>query len=296
VRVAITGATGFIGSALADAITRRGGSVTAVSRSPGGRGKQVAQWDPARGEIDAGALEGHDAVVHLAGENLAGVWTKARKRRIRESRVQGTELIARTVAGLARPPAVLISGSGMNYYGDRGVTPVDESEPPADSFLAEVCVAWEAATAAAADAGIRVAFLRTSNVLHPSGGFLETILPVFRLGLGARFGSGSQFMPWITRDDMVRAILHLADRSDLRGPFNMTAPQAVTNAEFTDTLAEVLGRPSFLAVPGFAAKLAPGGMAEELLLPSLKLVPKRLLESGFDFRWPTLREALAEML
>ena len=298
-RFAITGSTGFIATGLREALVKGGHEVTRVVRSFSGvpPGEKVVVWHPERGTIERANLEGHDVVVHFAGENIAGLWTDSKKRKIRESRVQGTTLIARTIASLEQPPRALFSASGFNYYGDQPPSKVvDEESPRGQGFLAEVADAWEQATKPASDAGIRVVHMRFGNVLHPSGGILRTFLPLYRLGLGAKFGSGDQMWPWIAREDVVGAILHLLEREHIAGPVNFVAPDAVSNAELSAAIAAAVGRPSFLTVPSFAAKLAPGGMAEDILLGGARVVPKRLLESGYAFRCPELRPALRAML
>jgi len=254
-------------------------------------------WDPERGEIDAAALEGLDAVVHLAGENIAsGRWTAEKRRRIRESRVAGTKLLVRALAGLDRPPAVLVCASAVGFYGDCGARIVDETAPCGAGFLAGLCRDWEEAASAASEAGIRVVRLRIGLVLSAAGGALKKMLPLFRLGLGGRIGHGRQSMSWIALDDLVSLILHCIDEESLAGPVNAVAPGAVTNREFTAALARVLRRPALLPAPAFLLRLALGGMAEELLLSSTRAVPAKALASGFTFRHPAVEEALRAVL
>lgn len=297
-RVAITGSSGLVGTALREHFRQRGDEVTRVVRrqSPQGDGHEVV-WDIERGVIDTDALEGHDLVVHLAGESLAGVWTSEKKRRIRESRVKGTTLLADALASLRRPPRALFSASGVNIYGNRDpAEEITEASPAGEGFLADVVREWEHATRSASEAGIRVIHMRTANVLSPKGGLLEVLVPMFKLGLGAKLGDGKQVWPWIALDEIPLALQHLYDNTDLAGPVNFAAPEAATNEQFTNKLAAALGRPAFLAVPSFAAELAPGGMGGEILLSGRRVVPARLLESGYRFRWPELRPALDAML
>jgi uncharacterized protein len=299
VRVAITGATGLVGGALSAFLREQGHQVTPVTRSLDsvGHGERAVVWNPGRGVIEAGGLEGHDVVIHLAGESIAGVWTQGKKRRIRESRVQGTTLLARTLAGLQDRPRVLVSASGVGIYGAHPPErPVDEETPPGSGFLADVGRVWEGSTAPASEAGIRVVHARLGNVLSPDGGMLATLLPVFRLGLAASFGSGRQMWPWIALADIPPAVMHILERPEMAGPVNLVAPDAVSNDEFTSTLARVLRRPALFSIPGFAARLAPGGMAEEILLSGARVLPKRLLDSGYPFRHPELEPALRAML
>lgn len=297
-RFAMTGSTGLVGTEMTRALRAAGHEVTRIVRSYGGlpHGEHAVVWHPSQGQIEADGLEAHDVVVHLAGESLAGVWTPAKKRRIRESREQGTKLLAQTIAGLKQKPRALFSASGLNIYADRGAQEVDEGGEPGSGFVADVARVWEASTRAASDAGVRVVNMRFGNVLSPRGGMLEVVLPLFRLGLGAKFGDGTQYWPWIALDDITPAMLHVLERPEIAGPVNFVAPQPVTNAEFTDALAAAVRRPAFLTVPGFAAKLAPGHMADELLLSGARVVPRRLLESGYEFRHPELRAALRGMV
>jgi hypothetical protein len=297
-RVAITGSSGLIGTELREHFRSRGDEVTRIVRgpSPRGDGNEVV-WNVDRGVIDTAALEGVDLVVHLAGENIAGVWTSDKKRRIRDSRVKGTTLLADALASLQRPPKALFSASGVNIYGDRDPQEeITEASPAGEGFLADVVREWEHATRSASEAGIRVIHMRNANVLSPKGGMLEVLVPLFKLGLGARLGDGKQVWPWIALTEIPLAIMHLYENTELAGPVNFAAPEAATNAEFTNKLAAALGRPAFLFVPSFAAELAPGGMAEEILLSGRRVVPARLLESGYNFRWPELRPALDSML
>lgn len=294
-RIAITGATGLIGSALTRRLAAEGHAVTVVTRR-GGRAGSVL-WDPAAGRIDAAGLEGHDAVIHLAGESVAGLWTRARRARIRESRVHGTALLAGALAGLERPPRALLCASAVGYYGPRPPEEVvDERSAAGEGFLAEVARAWEAAASPAAAAGIRVASMRFGIVLSGEGGALAPMLPPFRLGLGGRMGSGRQIWTWIAIDDLCRAVSHLLAAESLSGPVNFVAPETPTNAEFTRVLARVLRRPALAPVPAFALRLVLGEMAEAMLLTGACVVPRRLLESGFAFRYPDLEGALRKVL
>jgi uncharacterized protein (TIGR01777 family) len=296
-RVAITGSTGLVGRALVRWFRDRGDHVTRVVRSYAGvpPHERAVVWNPEGQTIEAEGLEAHDVIIHLAGESIAGVWTTGRKRRIRASRVDGTTLLARTIASLDAKPAVLFSASAMGYYGS-GPGAVDEAAPPGAGFLSDIAQEWERCTKAAADAGVRVVHMRFSNVLSADGGVLAALLPLFRLGLGAKFGSGEQCWPWISIDDIGPAIGHLLRHPEITGPVNFVAPERTTNAELTGAIARAVHRPSILAVPAFAAKLAPGGMGEEILLGGACMKPKRLLDSGYVFLHPSLDPALKALL
>jgi uncharacterized protein (TIGR01777 family) len=296
-KVAVTGASGLVGSTLVPFLTMGGHEVVRlVRRSP--RGASEIGWDPARGEVDGAALEGVDAAVHLSGENVAGGrWTRARKARIRHSRIDSTQLLARTLAGLSRPPRVLVSVSGLNYYGSRGDEWLSEASAAGDGFLARLAVDWEAAAVSAAEAGIRVVHPRLGLVLSPAGGVLGKMLLAFRAGLGGVVGPGSQHMSWVAIDDLLGALHHLLLDDALEGAVNVVAPEPVTNRVFTETLGRVLGRPTVMPVPAFALRLALGGeMADETLLASLRARPGRLEEGGYAFRFPSLEEALRHLL
>jgi uncharacterized protein (TIGR01777 family) len=301
--IAVSGSNGFVGAALVSALRARGDQVRPLLRptASGGFGAHdpasVVRWDPARGELDSGALEGVDGVVHLAGESLAnGRWTDAQKQRIEQSRTRGTRLLAEGLAGLTRKPQVLLSASAIGYYGDRGVAELDESAERGDDFLARLCAAWEEAAAPARAAGLRVAHPRFGVVLHPSGGALAKMLPLFRWGMGGALGDGAQFMSWIALADVVRALLFTLDQSALEGPVNFTAPTPVTNAELTRSLARALARPGFMQVPRFALRAVLGEMADAALLASAKVLPRKLLELGFSFEEPELEPYLRSVL
>jgi hypothetical protein len=292
-RVAVTGSSGLIGSAIVRALSDRGDDIVRVVR-PSSRSKGVL-WDPATGQIDRGGLEGIDAVIHLAGEPLIGLWTHERKRRILESRVQGTSLIAGTLAGLQKRPRALITASGINFYGNRSpAQEVDETAGKGSGFLADVVEAWEAAAAPAAQAGIRVANARTGLVLAKGEGTLKFAAPVFYAGIGGRLGSGKQMWSWVALPDVVGSYLHLLD-TEVSGPVNVVAPNPVTNAEFTRVLAEVVHRPAFFKVPEAILRLG-GSLADELILSGARVVPRKLLESGYQFRYSELGPALQAVL
>jgi uncharacterized protein (TIGR01777 family) len=292
-KVAVTGASGLVGSALVPFLSTGGHEVVRLVRRPP-RGASEIGWDPARGEVDGGALEGVDAAVHLSGENLAGGrWTEARKARLRDSRIGSTQLLARTLAGLNRRPRVLVSVSGISYYGSRGDEWLTEASEAGDGFLARLAVDWEAAAAPAAEAGLRVVHPRFGLVLSPAGGVLGKMLLPFRAGLGGVVGPGSQYMSWVAIDDLLGALHYLLLDDALDGAVNLVTPEPVTNREFTKTLARVLGRPSILPVPAFALRLALGReMADETLLASVRVHPRRLEEGGYGFRFPALEGAL----
>ncbi len=295
-KVLITGATGFVGSPLVDLLTQAGDQVVRISRRSA-PGKDSIQWNPAAGRLEAASLEGADAVVHLAGESIAaGRWTAAQKARIRDSRVLGTRLLAESLARLSRRPKVLVSASAIGYYGNRGDERLDESSASGTGFLPEVCREWEAAAKPAADCGIRVVQLRIGLVLAPGGGALAKMLPPFQMGVGGIIGDGRQYMSWIALNDLVAVIRHALITGNLAGPVNAVAPQAVTNREFTKTLGHVLGRPTILPMPAFAARLAFGEMADELLLSSARVEPRNLLASRYVFRHPELESALRFLL
>jgi hypothetical protein len=281
----------MIGSALAAFLTTGGHTVRRITRSPCAAG-DIA-WNPTAGQLDPGALEGVDAVVHLAGESVANRWTGARKREIMRSRVEGTRLLAETIARLSTPPRVLVSGSAVGYYGARGDEVLDERSPVGTGFLADVCRAWERATEPAKRAGIRVVHTRLAVVLSESGGMLPRLLIPFRLGLGGKVGDGRAWLAAVALDDVVGA-LHFALMTDgLRGPVNVSLPEPVTNGEFVRVLAQTLHRPAAATIPPFVVKLALGDeMAEEMALASQRVIPRALLDAGFRFQHPNVGDAL----
>lgn len=291
-RAVVSGASGLIGSALVDFLASRGYRVARLVRRPAAGGGAEIAWDPARGIVDSDALEGADAVIHLAGKNIAGRWNAAVKREILESRTAGTRLLASALAALRRPPRVLVSASAIGYYGDRGDRTVTEDSPPGAGFLPDVAKAWEAAAQPAVEAGIRVVHPRIGIVLSARGGALAQMLMPFRLGLGGVIGSGRQHMSWIALDDVVAALEHLAFGSALSGAVNVVAPHPVTNREFAATLGRVLGRPTMVPLPAFMVRLVFGEMGQALLLEGARVLPTRLEASGFRFRYPRLEEAL----
>jgi uncharacterized protein (TIGR01777 family) len=283
-KVAVTGASGLIGSTLRHLLTTGGHEVVPLRRD-------------AENRIDASPAEGADAVIHLAGENIASRrWSERQKQKIRDSRVEVTGRLCDDLLKLAHPPKALLAASAVGFYGNRGDEPLRETSARGDGFLPEVCVAWEEAARTARNAGLRVAALRFGMVLSPRGGALRLMLPAFRFGAGGRIGSGKQFMSWVTLDDAVSAIHHVLMNDGLSGPVNVVAPQPVSNAEFTRTLARVLHRPALAPVPAIAAKAALGEMAEALLLSSQRALPGVLEETGYSFRHPELETGLRHLL
>ena len=294
-KVLISGATGLIGSVLIPELESGGHQITRLTRSPGSGGD--VGWNPDVGEIDASRLEGHDAVVHLAGESIGeGRWTPEKKRRIRESRTKSTRLLAETIANLPEPPRVMVSASAVGYYGDRGNELLREDSGPGSDFLAEVCKAWEAAADPAREAGMRVVHLRNGIVLSTEGGALARTLPIFKLGGGGRIGSGRQWWSWVAMDDVVGAIVHALTDDSVEGPVNVGSPNPLTNAEYTRVLGKVLNRPTIFPLPAPAARLMLGEVADALLLASQRMEPAKLKETGYEFRYPELEGALRHLL
>jgi uncharacterized protein (TIGR01777 family) len=295
-KVAVTGSHGLIGTALVRALRQAGHTVVPLVRGSAGTGE--VQWDPAGGVLDLNLLEGIEGAVHLAGEGIADKrWTDEQKQRIRESRVKSTDLLARTLAQLHPKPQVLVSGSAIGFYGDRGDDELTEESSAGAGFLPGLVTKWELATAPAEQAGIRVAHIRSGIVLSAEGGALKKQLPLFKLGVGGRLGSGRQYQSWISIADEVGAILHVLGSDALWGPVNLTAPQPVTNASFTRTLASVLGRPAVIPVPTFALSLVFGAeLVAEALLASQRVLPARLQASGYSFEHSGLAEALCSLL
>lgn len=292
--VAITGSSGLVGSTLAPLLTTGGHTVTRLVRRPANQGE--ATWDP-ESELDASSLDGIDAVVHLAGENIAASrWSAKTKEKIRVSRSEGTRNLCQGLAEMQTPPKVLVCASAIGFYGDRADETLTEESAAGTGFLPDVAQQWEAATQPARDAGIRVVNLRFGVILSPKDGALSKMLLPFKLGGGGRIGSGKQYWSWISIDDAAGAVHHALLTDSLVGPVNAVSPNAVTNAEFTKTLGRVLRRPTFLPMPAFAARLALGEMADSLLLASARVEPKELRRSGYEFRQPTLEIALRHLL
>lgn len=293
--VLVSGATGLIGSALIPELEAAGHRVIRLTRSP--RSEADVRWDPEAGKVDTTRLEGVDAVVHLAGESIAeGRWTPEKKRRILESRRKGTRLLAEAIAALSTPPRVMVSASAVGYYGDRGNELLREESAPGSDFLAEVCKEWEAAADPAREAGIRVVHPRFGIVLSPKSGALGATLPIFKLGLGGKIGSGRQYWSWVALDDVVGSILHSLTNESVSGPVNVGSPDPLTNAEYTKVLGRVLNRPAIFPLPAPAARIMLGEVADALLLASQRMEPARLKESGYTFRYPQLEGALRHLL
>jgi uncharacterized protein (TIGR01777 family) len=294
-KILISGATGLIGKELTMFLAARGHVCSALTRQKSSLPDQV-YWDPARGDLEQHKLPGFEAVVHLAGESIVGRWSEDKKQRIRASRVDGTKMLCESLARLDTPPKVLVSASAIGYYGNRGDEELTETSAPGQMFLSEVCQAWESACMPAVQKGIRVVNLRFGVVLSARGGALAKMLPPFRMALGGKIGTGKQYMSWLTVDEAAAVIDHALNKHSLSGPVNAVSPNPVTNLEFTKTLGKVLHRFTIFPMPAFAARLAFGKMADELLLASARVLPRKLQESGYQFQHPNLEEAFRHVL
>jgi uncharacterized protein (TIGR01777 family) len=293
-KILVSGASGFIAAALIPALIEQGRQVFQLTRGKPSHPRQI-QWNPSE-PIDPESVSGFDAIIHLAGESIFGLWTAAKKRRILDSRDLGTRHLAAALGQTSAPPRVFVSASAIGYYGNRGDEILREDAKAGTGFLAEVCEVWEAGTHPAKTAGIRVVHPRFGLVLSASGGALKRMLLPFRLGLGGKLGRGHQWWSWIDVKDVIGAMLHLLGNEMLQGPINMVAPNPVTNAEFTRTLASFLSRPAILPIPAFAIRVALGEMGQELLLSSQRVEPAKLMASGYQFESPTLKTALNKIL
>jgi uncharacterized protein len=290
-KVLIAGASGLVGSALIPSLVAEGAAVTRLVRSAPAPGE--IQWHPNQDQIDSGKLEGFDAIINFAGENIAGGrWTDDQKRKIRDSRVNGTHLISEAIAKLEQKPNVFLCASATGIYGDRGDEILDEQSDSGGGFLAGVCREWEKATEPAMAAGVRTVHLRFGPILAREGGMLAKLLTPFKMGMGGKVGSGKQYISWVSIGDVIEAVKLALHNDSIRGPLNIVSPNPVTNEVFTKTLGHVLNRPTALAMPAFAARLAFGEMADEMLLASQRVIPRKLNDAGFEFQQPELEDAL----
>ena len=296
-KILITGASGLIGRALQESFKQKGHEMLLAGRSEPKRPDQI-KWDVENGFAEPERLEGLDAIIHLAGENISGGlrWTEEKKRAIKESRINGTRSVVEAIAKLRDKPKVFISGSATGFYGSRGDDIVDEDSGPGDTFLSDVCVPWEIESQRAEQFGIRTVLLRTGIVLSKGGGALAAMLTPFKFGVGGVIGSGKQWMSWIALDDAVSAINFILENESIRGPVNIVAPNPSTNEEFTKTLGSVLYRPTIFPLPAFAVNLVFGEMGDVLLLDSTRVAPKRLMDAGFEFKYPELKQAIEHVL
>lgn len=295
-KILVTGSSGLIGSALVTYLEQHQHEVYKLVRVRADLLPREIAWDPHRGVISPALLEGMDAVVHLAGENIMARWTEAKKKQILDSRVKSTQLLCQTLCNLKRPPSVFICASAIGYYGNRGNEILTEQSSRGNGFLAVVCNEWEDATRQAVERGIRVVNPRIGMVLSSKGGALKQMLPIFKFGLGGQMGCGDQYVSWIAIDDLVRVIDYAIQRESLAGPLNAVTPYPVTNQELTKMLGHILHRPTFLAMPTFMVKLVFGELGEEVFLSSERVKPKKLEDVGFQFNYPRLEEALRHLI
>ncbi len=294
-KVAITGSSGLIGTSLISFLSEKSVTVSKILRE--NPKDDDISWKPEDGDWNSAFTEGVDGIVHLAGENIAsGKWTRKKKEKIRNSRIEGTKKLCEHILKLPTPPSVLVCASAIGYYGNRGVEFLNEGSSRGSGFLPDVCLGWEEAAESVSKAGVRVVSVRFGIVLSKDGGALAKMMTPFKMGMGGKIGSGAQYMSWVAMDDVTGAIYHTLTTDSLKGPVNVTAPNPVTNKEFTNTLGEVLKRPAVVPMPAFAAKLAFGEMANDLLLASTKVAPKRLSDSGYEFQYPELENALRHIL
>jgi len=296
-KILVSGSSGLVGQALVKAYEEAGHEVVVLVRRRVSVGPGAFYWEPENNKVDPQALEGVDVIIHLAGESIAeGRWTDEKKQRIRDSRVKSTRLLAEAAANAEHPPKVFACASAIGYYGERGDETLDENSPAGAGFLADVCKEWEAACQPAAEKGIRVINLRFGMILSPDGGALAKMLTPFRMGVGGKVGSGDQYYSWVALEDVVRAIEYAVEVESISGPVNIVARNPVTNLKFTKALGSVLGRPTIFPMPAFAARMAFGEMADELLLASTRVIPEKLRDAGFTFKHDQIGECLRALL
>lgn len=295
-KILVSGSSGLIGSALVTQLTSAGHFVARLVRGTPNKDRGDIFWDPVSARIERAKLEKFDAVVHLAGDNIGGLWTQAKRERIHKSRVAATEFLMQTLAGLSNKPRVVVSASGVGFYGSRGDEWLQETSPAGTGWLASLCQEWEAATSCAQSAGIRVVRARIGVVLSPKGGMLASMVKPFKLGLGGTLGGGRQYLSWVCITDLVLALQYALEKESLSGPVNFCSPEPATNREFTKALAHVLDRPALLPIPAFALKALPGNMADEVLLASQRCQPAKLSQHGFKFEYVHIEEALGHLL
>ena len=293
-KVAIAGASGLVGSALTPVLKKMGAQITRLVRSQPKAGE--IEWHPNQDEVSSGSLEGFDVIINLAGENIAVRWTDDQKRKIRDSRVNGTHLLSEAIAKLTKKPRVFVCASATGIYGDRDDETLDEQSESGGGFLAGVCREWEKACEPASKAGVRVVNLRFGPILAREGGMLAKLLTPFKMGMGGKVGTGRQYISWVAIEDAIQAVKLAIEDASINGPLNVVSPNPVTNEEFTRTLGHVLNRPTALAMPAFAARIAFGEMADEMLLASQKVLPRKLLNAGFHFGYAELETTLKQLL
>lgn len=295
-KILVSGSTGMVGSALVSQLTGAGHFVVRLVRGEPNKERGDVAWDPVSAKIERSKLEKIDAVVHLSGEPIAGLWTKEKREKIYTSRVGSTEFLVQTLAGLTNKPDMLLCASGTGFYGSRGDEWLQETSPAGSGWLATLTQEWEAATATASNAGIRVVRARLGAVLSPKGGLLAAMLKPFKAGLGGTLGNGKQYHSWICMTDLVLALQFAIEKQNLSGPVNFVSPEPVTNREFTKTLAKVLDRPALFPIPGILLKMLPGDMAREAILASQRCQPAKLTQNGFKFEYSDLEQALRHLL
>jgi len=295
-KVLVTGSNGLVGREVVHRLTGAGHFVVRLVRSNPDRNRGDVTWDPITGNVERAPLKDIDSVIHLAGESILGLWTKSKQRRIHNSRVVATEYLSEALIGLTPRPKTFICASAIGYYGDQGDVWLDETSPAGTGFLPRLCREWEEATKMADNAGIRVANIRIGIVLTPKGGALAGMMPPFKMGIGGPLGLGRHYMSWITLDDLVEAILFVLEKTSIEGPVNLTAPNPVTNKEFSKALGRALHRPAFLPVPSLILKALPGRMAQETLLASARVAPAKLQKAGFKYQHTEINQALQDLV
>lgn len=292
-KILISGASGFIGSTLVQKLKSEKQDVYKLVRKKTPLSENEIYWDPLSGTLDANSIDAFEAVIHLAGENIIGRWTDDKKRKMRESRILGTQLLSKTLSSLKNPPKTFLCASAIGFYGNRGEENLTEESLPGNGFLADLCQEWEKASDSATQNGIRVIHYRIGVVLSAQGGALQKMILPFKMGFGGKIGNGKQWMSWIALDDLLEGIFFILKNPSISGAVNAVSPHPIRNLEFTQTLGKILHRPTFIPLPAFAAKLAFGEMAEEVLLASAKVIPEKLLKAGFQFKHPNLSETLS---